>query len=277
MRMANRFPLVIDTDSGNKIKELPSGDNLNLRESSIVNVQDITALGTINAADIRVNGNRLVAQSFADLTDTPNTFAGAANYFVKVKEDGTGLEFRPFSDIGNIEVEIIEVGDIVLPTVTNTVDIGSDLLRFRTVTAREFKGDLLANDESKVFDAATGFISYAALQGAPQFLSEFTDDVGFLRTNDLDDALNDLFDQGTAFSTDIKGSVFADDSSVMVDALNYVMFSDAMVLTPLNVEPISPIAGTIVAADGVSWDPASKAGAVSYPVFYDGVAWNALY
>ena len=275
--MANRFPLVIDTDSGNKIKELPSGDNLNLRESSIVNVQDITALGTINAADIRVNGNRLVAQSFADLTDTPNTFAGAANYFVKVKEDGTGLEFRPFSDIGNIEVEIIEVGDIVLPTVTNTVDIGSDLLRFRTVTAREFKGDLLANDESKVFDAATGFISYAALQGAPQFLSEFTDDVGFLRTNDLDDALNDLFDQGTAFSTDIKGSVFADDSSVMVDALNYVMFSDAMVLTPLNVEPISPVAGTIVAADGVSWDPASKAGAVSYPVFYDGVAWNALY
>jgi hypothetical protein len=275
--MANRFPLVLDTGDGNKIKELPSGDNLNLRESSIVNVQDITALGTINAADIRVNGNRLVAQSFADLTDTPNTFAGAANYFVKVKEDGTGLEFRPFSDIGNIEVEIIEVGDIVLPTVTNTVDIGSDLLRFRTVTAREFKGDLLANNESKVFDAATGFISYAALQGAPQFLSEFTDDLGFLRTNDLDDALNDLFDQGTAFSTDIKGSVFADDSSVMVDALNYVMFSDAMILTPLNVEPISPVAGTIVAADGVSWDPASKAGAVSYPVFYDGVAWNALY
>lgn len=275
--MANRFPLVIDTDSGNKIKELPSGDNLNLRESSIVNVQDITALGTINAADIRVNGNRLVAQSFADLTDTPNTFAGAANYFVKVKEDGTGLEFRPFSDIGNIEVEQIEVGDIVLPTITNTVDIGSDLLRFRTVTAQEFKGDLLANDESKVFDAATGFISYAALQGAPLFLSEFTDDVGFLRTNELDNALNDLFDQGAVFSTDIKGSVFADDSSVMVDALNYVMFSDAMILTPLNVEPTSPVAGTIVAADGVSWDPASKAGAVPYPVFYDGVAWNALY
>lgn len=215
--MANRFPLVLDTGDGNKIKELPSGDNLNLRESSIVNVQDIDALGTINAADITVNGNRLVAQTFADLTDTPNTFDNAADYFVKVKEDGTGLEFRPFSDIGNIEVEQIEVSDTILPTADNTVDIGNSSLRFRTVTAREFKGDLLANDNTRVFDATTGFVSYAALQGAPQFLSEFTDDIGFLRTNDLDDALGGLFDDGVPFATDIKGSVFADDSTVLVD------------------------------------------------------------
>ena len=275
--MANRFPLVLDTGDGNKIKELPSGDNLNLRESSIVNVQDITALGTINAADIRVNGNRLVAQSFADLTDTPNTFAGAANYFVKVKEDGTGLEFRPFSDIGNIEVETVTVTEDILPIASNQGSVGTDTQKFQRVTANELKGSLLAFNGSTVFNANTGFISYAALQGAPQFLSEFTDDIGFLRTNDLDDALNDLFDQGAAFSTDIKGSVFADDSSVMVDALNYRMFSDAMILTPLNIEPATPISGTIVAADGVSWDPASKAGAVPYPVFYDGVAWNALY
>jgi hypothetical protein len=275
--MANRFPLILDTSDGNKIKELPSGDNLNLRESSIVNVQDVTALGTINAADIRVNGNRLVAQSFADLTDTPNTFAGAANYFVKVKEDGTGLEFRPFSDIGNIEVETITVSEDILPDVSNQGSVGTDIKKFQRVTANELKGSLLSFNGSTVFNATTGFISYAALQGAPQFLSEFTDDIGFLRTNDLDDALTDLFDQGAAFSTDIKGSVFADDSGVMVDALNYRMFSDAMILTPLNIEPATPISGTIVAADGVSWDPASKAGAVPYPVFYDGVAWNALY
>ena len=226
MRMTNRFPLVLDADVGNKIKELPSGDNLNLRESSIVNVQDITALGTINAADITVNGNRLVAQAFADLTDTPNSFVGAADYFVKVKEDGTGLEFRPFSDIGNIEVERIEVSEIILPTVDNTVDIGTDALGFRRVTATEFKGDLLTNNETKVFDAVTGFISYAALQGAPQFLSEFTDDIGFLRTEDLDDALGGLFDQGVPFATDIKGSVFADDSTAIVDGVAGVIRGD---------------------------------------------------
>ena len=217
--MANRFPLVIDTTDGNKIKELPSGDNLNLRESSIVNVQDVTALGTINAADITVNGERLVAQNFADLTDTPSSFVGAADYFVKVKEDGTGLEFRPFSDIGNIEVEQIEVSDILLPTQAGTVDIGSNSLYFRTVVADEFKGDLISSDDTRVFEAATGKISYAALQGAPTSLSEFTDDIGFLRTEDLDDSLFSLFDEGVPFATDIKGSVFGDDSTLLVDGV----------------------------------------------------------
>jgi len=30
-------------------------------------------------------------------------------------------------------------------------------------------------------------------------------------------------------------------------------------------------------ADGTTWDPASKGGSVSYPVYFDGVSWNALY
>ena len=59
--MANRFPLVLDTTDGNKIKELPADDNLNLRESSILDVQNINALGIINAPIITVNGKKLVA------------------------------------------------------------------------------------------------------------------------------------------------------------------------------------------------------------------------
>ena len=221
--MANRFPLVLDVDSGNKIKELPSGDNLNLRESSIVNVQDVTALGTINAADIRVAGNRLVAQQFADLTDTPAGYSGSANYFVKVKADGTGLEFRPLSDLGNIEIDTITVNQNITPSADNVVWIGTDDNKIQRITAYTLKGDLVSYDDTKVFDATTGRVSYAALQGAPTNLSEFTDDIGFLRTADLDDSLSSLFDEGVPFVTDIQGSVFADDSTMLVDGVTGVI------------------------------------------------------
>src|SRR6056300_649836 len=184
--MANRFPLVIDTTDGNKLKELPAGDNLDLRNSSIVRAQDITALGTINAADITVNGNRLVAQTFINLTDTPANYIDSANKFVKVNATGDALEFRPFSDIGNIEVDEIEVAVQIVPETTGIVDIGTDSLYFNTVVANEFKGDLIAGDDTRVFNAATGRLNYAALEGAPTQISEFTNDIGYLLSEDLD-------------------------------------------------------------------------------------------
>ena len=42
--MANRYPLILDTTDANKIKELQTGDNLNLADNSIVGVQNITAV-----------------------------------------------------------------------------------------------------------------------------------------------------------------------------------------------------------------------------------------
>ena len=44
--MADRFPLIVDS-SALQIKELPSGDNLDLANSSIVNVVNITASGNV--------------------------------------------------------------------------------------------------------------------------------------------------------------------------------------------------------------------------------------
>jgi len=217
--MANRFPLVIDTTDGNKLKELPAGDNLDLRNSSIVRAQDITALGTINAADITVNGNRLVAQTFINLTDTPANYIDSANKFVKVNATGDALEFRPFSDIGNIEVDEIEVAVQIVPETTGIVDIGTDSLYFNTVVANEFKGDLIAGDDTRVFNAATGRLNYAALEGAPTQISEFTNDIGYLLSEDLDSSLAGLFDEGATFNTDIQGSVFGDDSTMIVDGI----------------------------------------------------------
>ena len=226
--MANRYPLILDTTDNNKIKEIQFGDNLNLADNSIVGVQNITALGTIDAADIKVNGNRLVAQSFADLTDTPSTFVGSPNYFVKVKADGTGLEFRPLSDLGNIEIDNITVDTGIIPSVDGVGYLGTEAAKFNEIVAATLKGNLVSFNEEIVFNATTGKISYAALQGAPQFLSEFTNDVGYLRTVDLDEQLAGLFDEGQQFVTDIQGSVFGDDSTVLVDAVNSIITGDVL-------------------------------------------------
>ena len=226
--MANRFPLVLDTTDNNKIKEIQSGDNLNLTDNSIVGVQNITALGTINAADIKVNGNRLTAQTFADLTDTPNSFVGSSNYFVKVKSDGTGLEYRPLSDLGNIEIDTITVDTSIVPSVNGVGNIGTEAAKFNEIVAATLKGNLVSYNEEIVFNATTGKISYAALQGVPTFLSEFTNDVGYLRTADLDDQLAGLFDEGQQFVTDIQGSVFGDDSTVLVDGINSIITGNVL-------------------------------------------------
>jgi len=226
--MANRFPLVLDTTDNNKIKEIQSGDNLNLTDNSIVGVQNITAIGTIDAADIRVAGNRLVAQAFADLTDTPASFIGSPNYFVKVKSDGTGLEYRPLSDLGNIEIDTITVDTGIVPSVNNVGYVGTEANKFNEIVATTLKGNLVSYNEEIVFNATTGKVSYAALQGAPTFLSEFTNDVGYLRTVDLDIQLAGLFDQGQQFVTDIQGSVFGDDSTLLVDGVNSIITGNVL-------------------------------------------------
>ena len=226
--MANRFPLVLDTTDNNKIKEIQTGDNLNLTGNSITGVQNITAIGTIDAADIRVSGNRIVAQTFADLTDTPSTFIGSPNYFVKVKSDGTGLEYRPLSDLGNIEIDTITVDTSIVPSTDNVGNVGTGAKKFNEIVATTLKGNLVSYNGTLVFNADTAKISYAALEGVPTFLSEFTDDVGYLQTADLDSTLAGLFDDGIPFETDVVGSVFGDDSTVLVDGVNSIITGDVL-------------------------------------------------
>ena len=54
--MANRFPLILDTTDNNKIKELPSGDNLDLTGSGINAVEAITSSSTVTSKDIKITG-----------------------------------------------------------------------------------------------------------------------------------------------------------------------------------------------------------------------------
>ena len=55
--MANRFPLVVDTDDGNKIKEIPVGDQLDLANSGIANLTQLSVSGALSSATISTTGD----------------------------------------------------------------------------------------------------------------------------------------------------------------------------------------------------------------------------
>ena len=298
--MTNRFPLILDVTDGNKIKEIPAGDNLTLQGSSIVQVQDITAFGTINAADIRLNGDRLVAQSFSDLVETPSTFTGFEGYFVKVNAAGSGLDYRPLDDIGEIQLDELTVIQNILPGTAGSGILGSDSLPFQQVSATNLKGNLLSLNNEMVFNASTGKLSYAAVQGAPSNLSEFTDDIGFLQTSNLGVEFDTLFASGITATLDISGSVFADDSSILVDGISgiikgnvdnisvdsisirsqnliveeIVTINNLLKLAVLENEPINPQPGMIAIADGTGWDPITT-GLQTLVVYLDN-AWKQI-
>ena len=54
--MANRFPLILDSDDGNRIKELPSGDSLDLDGAGIVNLATVSVSGEVAAATLTSSG-----------------------------------------------------------------------------------------------------------------------------------------------------------------------------------------------------------------------------
>ena len=188
--MANRYPLIIDVTDGNKIKELPSGDTLYLRNNSISEVQDINAVGTINAAMIKVNGNAVSAQEFTDLSDVPDSYAGYENTFVRVNSTGDGLEFRPLTDFGTLQLTSVIVDTNIVPTADVSGSVGTPTQKFNEMHAASFIGDVRSLTGSVIFDATEGTISYSAISNAPESLSEFTNDVGFVTISTVQNEIN---------------------------------------------------------------------------------------
>jgi hypothetical protein len=276
--MANRFPLIIDTQDGNKIKELPDGDNLNLQGSSILNVENIQSTGTIDAAAILIAGEALQSQSILDLNDTPGTYQGFANTILKVKNDETGIDFFSFEDFGDLTLGNVTLKGNLLPEFDNSGSIGSSTARISEIWATELRGNLKSLSGEIVFDATTGKINYAAILNAPTNLSQFTNDESFVKNNDLATLTQNLIDTNEVVITSVKGSVFADDSTVLVDAINQnivarTTFTEILQLEFSSVEP-ELSEGVVALADGTGWDPLSN-GSQSLVIYLNG-AWRSI-
>lgn len=55
--MANRFPLVVDTDDGNRLKEIPSGDSLDFSSVGIANLTSLSVSGELSGSTLATTGN----------------------------------------------------------------------------------------------------------------------------------------------------------------------------------------------------------------------------
>jgi len=70
--MANRFPIILDTDAG-ELKEIPAGDVLDLTANTITGLTGLSVTGTIEATSFTSNGQSILEQvQYNDLINPPN-------------------------------------------------------------------------------------------------------------------------------------------------------------------------------------------------------------
>ncbi len=195
--MANRYPLVVDTTNGNKIREIPNGDNLQLTGNSVIGVVDVTASGTvsaneINATSIKKGGTELanvaVTGAFADITGGPTQL----------------------SDLTD-DLNVLVPGDNV-GTLTNNVGY------LTTVAFADLTATPTTLAGYGITDAATtanAALAATAVQPGAS-VSVLVNDAGYLTLTDIQNGAVTIDVNNTG---DLVGSVFADDSTVLIDSI----------------------------------------------------------
>ena len=103
--MANRFPLIVDS-SALQIKELPSGDNLDLTGNSITGVVDITASGDVSIGGTLTYQDVSNVDSVGLITERSGIRVGGQSIGSTTTEnvvyygDGSNLSGLPQSGVG---------------------------------------------------------------------------------------------------------------------------------------------------------------------------------
>lgn len=185
--MANRFPLIIDTDDGNKFKELPVGDNLNLQGSGIVNASSIQVQGNLDVLSLTVNQQNLstvaVTGDYNDLDNVPVAFSGNYNDLsnkpiiptqtknltdVSLTDptDGQILVFNSAS--GTFEPQDQSAIDLSASSINDLQDVittGTTDLKYLKYTAGAWR---------------PGNINYSEILNKPTNVSSFVNDSGYL-------------------------------------------------------------------------------------------------
>lgn len=151
--MASRFPLVLDTQDSNKIKEIPAGDSLDLRDVSIVDVQNISSIGTISAPRMVIQNVQVDPSNYLKKSNDLATYGGNQFKFLRVAANGTSIEFIGLNESGVLNGEL--TGNLY-PNIDGQHSIGTSIRRFAEVNAVSLKGDVVDTQGRIMFDYDTG-------------------------------------------------------------------------------------------------------------------------
>jgi len=235
--MTNRFPLILDEATG-RLKELPVGDFL-----------DLTGSGIIAAASLEVNGEANIDKlTIGTQTIDPSGTAGASNNAPLATVAFTG-DFNDLANLPNASFSgsYNDLSDTpVVPATTkdlNDVSIldaeNNQALVWNDV-ANEYQPqdivldlDLSSTSIRDLFDVSYTLapdnnsvlkyfadawrpskIQYTEIQNKPSAVSAFANDMGYVTQEDLESGI-EITPTG-----DLTGSVFSDDSTLLVDGVN---------------------------------------------------------
>ena len=220
--MAVRYPLIIDATDNNKIKELPLNDSLNLSTNSIVNAVNITASGTLTVANlvvdsnsVSINGNPIatvaLTNSYTDLSNKPSLFDGQYSSLtgrptiVSTTEDLADVSSTQATNgqalIYNATSGVYEPGNIADASIDLT---NQDIGEMQNVVLTSPTPNQILKYNGTAFVNST--VEFSEITSRPTTLAGY--------------GITDAQVAGALTDGDIKGSVFADDSTLLVDGVN---------------------------------------------------------
>jgi len=235
--MTNRFPLILDEATG-RLKELPVGDFL-----------DLTGSGIIAAASLEVNGEANVDKlTIGTQTINPSGTAGASNNaplatvaftgdfndLANLPNSGFSGSYNDLSDTPVIPSTTKDLNDVSLTNPANNqalvwnsvaneyqprdivlnLDLSTTSIRDLFDVSYTLAPD--TNSVLKYFADAwrPSKIQYTEIQNRPTALSAFANDLNYVTQQDLESGI-EITPTG-----DLTGSVFSDDSTLLVDGVN---------------------------------------------------------
>lgn len=217
--MANRFPIIVDRDDQNKLKELPTGDNLDLTGSGIVNAGNISASG-LSIGGVSYNP---FSGSYNDLTDRPNIPSNTD----QLTEGVNNQYFTPgrvaglFREGDGIDIVYNSQSDTITITASGGGSGGaSDLEDLRDVNVASPSNNQILKYNVNTQRFENGFVRYDEVGGTPSLSDVATSG-----------SYNDLIDRPT-------------------------LVNDIDDLADVDTSSVTPSAGQVLKWDGSKWAPA---------------------